>query len=97
MPQGSILGPILFLLYIADLQLSEESSQNAKLIKYADDTTLLFAITKDEDLRSLKDEMVNIFNWANDSKMKINSEKSEVLYFKKNSPKLCILPNELLS
>jgi hypothetical protein len=56
MLQGSVFGPLLFLLYINELQ---ENVQGAKLVLFADDTNLLIAGKHEFDL---KHKIINIMN-----------------------------------
>lgn len=65
-PQGSILGPLLFLVYINDI----ETSSDAKLVIFADDTT---AVLKNMHLKNLVDQMkqcvLGIERWFNTNRL----------------------------
>ena len=68
-PQGSILGPLLFLIYISDIP--KGLSSNAKL--FADDTSLFSVIHVSSTTRNkLNDDLVKISNWAYQWKMSFN-------------------------
>ena len=73
-PQGSILGPLLFLIYINDLP--NELKSNAKL--FADDTSL-FTIVKDksESANILNNDFSKISKWAYNWKMLFNPDPSK--------------------
>ena len=73
-PQGSILGPLLFLIYINDLP--NELKSNAKL--FADNTSL-FTIVKDEteSANILSNDLSEISKWAYDWKMLFNPNPSK--------------------
>ena len=83
-PQGSILGLLLFLIYINDLP--SELKSNAKL--FADDTSL-FTIVKDENESAnvLNNDLLLISKWAFNWKMLCNPDPNkpaqEVLFSKK--------------
>ena len=81
-PQGSILGPLLFLLYLNDLV---QSSSLFKYVLYADDTTLFLS---DDDVNSLiiktNNELVNISNWFKANKLLINTSKTKCMIFNFN-------------
>ena len=82
-PQRSVLGPLLFLIYINDLP--KGLSSNAKLL--ADDISL-FSVNHDSTTRNeLNDDLVKISNWANQWKMSFNPDPNkqaqEVIFSRK--------------
>ena len=65
-PQGSVLGPLLFLIYIngiTDLQLSSESC----ITLYADDILLFKPINKVEDYIDLQNDINSLHEWSQES------------------------------
>ena len=83
-PQGSMLGPLLFLIYINDR--SDDLSINAKL--FADDTSL-FSVVRDINTSAthLNNDLRKISNWAFQWKMSFNPDPSkqaqEVIFSRK--------------
>lgn len=79
-PQGSILGPLLFLLYINDLPLSSPSSH---FIIFADDTNILFSHKDAIELEKLINiELKEISNWFKLNKLSLNIDKTNFMIFK---------------
>ena len=78
-PQGSILGPLLFLLYVNDLQ---KASSIVKPIMFADDTNIFFS---DKHITSLfstmNNELKNIQSWFNSNKLSLNASKTKYIFF----------------
>ena len=70
-PQGSILGPILFLIYIDDI-VEANISQGSTLVLYADDILLYRPICTSEDYLSLQRDIDTISNCAATNKMTFN-------------------------
>jgi hypothetical protein len=78
-PQGSILGPLLFLIYINDLPLN---IQGAKLILYADDTNVLIVDKNEESLQTkLSLVMKQLENWFFKNDLFINTTKRAAMSF----------------
>ena len=79
-PQGSVLGPLLFLLYIYDISYS---SNQLNFFLFADDTNLLYA---DKNLRSLEvtvnKELTRVCNWLTANKLSLNTKKSNFVNFR---------------
>lgn len=77
-PQGSILGPLLFLIYVNDMK----SAINCKLLLYADDSALIVS-DKDVDFieKSLSSELNNVRQWLIDNKLSLHLGKTESILF----------------
>ena len=84
-PQGSIPGPLLFLLYINDLPLSSPSSH---FIIFADDTNILFSHEDPVQLEKLiNTELKEISNWFKLNKLSLNIDKTNFMIFKNKTKK----------
>ena len=75
-PQGSVLGPILFLVYINDL----EEGVTGKILKFADDTKLLTKIKEIEDKQNLQDDIDKLVKWSEKWQMLFNFGKCKCLH-----------------
>ena len=67
-PQGSVLGPILFLIYINDL----EDDISSKVLKFADDTKVFRNVTNDSDKQRLQDDLDKLVKWSEKWQMLFN-------------------------
>ena len=83
-PQGSVLGPILFLIYINDLH---HSIKYCTTYHFADDTNLL-NISKDYKTleRQVNYDLFNLHKWLVANKISLNQGKTELIYFRKSGP-----------
>ena len=59
-PQGSVLGPILFLIYINDL----DDDITSKVLMFADDTKVFRKIKSDADRQPLQDDINKLTEWS---------------------------------
>lgn len=75
-PQGSVLGPILFLIYINDL----DKNIKSKINKFADDCKLGKPVSCKEDVEILRQDLKNLSKWAEDWQMNFNIEKCSVVH-----------------
>ncbi|KAK3099403.1 hypothetical protein FSP39_003853 [Pinctada imbricata] len=75
-PQGSVLGPILFLIYINDLP--EVVSNPVKL--FADDTKLYGSSNDQEDHRKIQQDINNLISWSHSWQLTFNKDKCKHLH-----------------
>ena len=80
-PQGSVLGPLLFLIYINDLDVGVVS----KLCKFADDTKLGGGVASAVESQKLAKDLEQIFQWSIDWQMSFNVDKCTVMHMGKNN------------
>ena len=77
-PQGTVLGPLLFLIMISDINKGTTSS---KLVSFADDTRVYSNIAEADDCDNLQYDLNSIYNWAVHNNMFFNSEKFHYISF----------------
>ena len=82
-PQGSLLGPVLFICYIATLDDIIQGTSTS-LLGYADDHTVYKSFLPTDEfsaLKSLKEVIKRIRNWMMQSFLKMNDSKTEIVTF----------------
>uniref|UniRef100_A0A803TH73 Reverse transcriptase domain-containing protein n=1 Tax=Anolis carolinensis TaxID=28377 RepID=A0A803TH73_ANOCA len=75
--QGSVLGPVLFNIFINDLDEGLEGT----IIKFADDTRLGEIANTPEDRSRIRNDHDRLERWAETNKMKFNRDKCKILHF----------------
>ena len=89
--QGTVLGFLLFLLFINDLPKKCSSQDESLIMLLADDTKAFQEInveSQDENHQELQERVDQIAQWATEWKMEINPKKSKVMHLGKQNPNL---------
>lgn len=82
-PQGSVLGPLLFLVFINDMP----EVVDAVLLMFADDTKIMKIIKDAEDSKSLQIELDSAHQWSNDWQLYFNEKKCKLLHIGRTNQK----------
>lgn len=84
-PQGSVLGPLLFLIYINDLHFA---TSKFSVLSYADDTTLTSSYNifsnEPDPILAINDELQKVSDWLKINKLSLNIGKTKIIRFRKN-------------
>ena len=75
-PQGLVLGPVLFLVFIDDL----EEGLMSDMLKFADDTKIFWRVDFEEDRNVLQRDLDRLVRWSEVWQMKFNVEKCKVMH-----------------
>ena len=75
-PQGTVLGPVLFILYLNDLQ---GCIKNSVISSFADDTRLLKAINTVHDTVLLQSDLDSSVKWSDENNMVLHQQKFELI------------------
>ena len=80
-PQGSVFDPVLFLIYVNDI----DDGITCKILKFADDTKIASKVITTIDREVLQSDLDRLTSWANKWKMKFNVDKCKVLHIERNN------------
>ena len=75
-PQGSVLGPILFLVYINDI----DEGLTCIISKFADDTKIANTVLSNDQAEEMQTNLDKLSNWAKTWQMSYNTDKCKVLH-----------------
>ena len=78
-PQGTVLGPCLFLIHL--IGIADTISSETVASSFADDTRIQRGIVSVEDCKALQDDLERVYSWAEDIGMVFNAGKFELLRF----------------
>ena len=98
-PQGSILGPLLFILYVNDIT---NTSDILDFILFADDTTIIYSHTDiPSQVTLINKELYEVSNWFKANKLSVNASKTNCMVFGTPHMTNCVtdvlMPNVVLN
>ena len=82
-PQGSVLGPLLFLIFINDL----EDNTSGNVLKFADDTKIFRQVRDVQDNFSMQADLDQLVEWADKWQMQFNVSKCKVMHVGQKNPR----------
>ena len=77
-PQESVLGPLLFLIIIGDI---DRGLKHSRATSFADDTRVKRKIETEEDVALLQEDLNHLLDWADTNNMAMNRDKFELIKY----------------
>ena len=87
-PQGSVLGPCLFVID------ENDDAVSSKIMKFADDTKITASISSVEERNILQTDLTRLMEWSEKWQMKFNVNKCQVMHYGFNNPSYEYLMND---
>ena len=87
-PQGSVLGPILFIIDLNDI---DRVIKESKILSFADDTKAIKEISSEHDTKRLQEDLDQLTTWSLNNNMELNEDKYELLNYKLRTPNSVLL------
>ena len=84
-PQGTVLGPLLFLAFINDLP---KAARNSQVRLFADDCVLYRQVTSEDDCKLLQDDLHSLEDWEDTWKMSFNASKCNTISITRKKNKI---------
>ena len=73
-----LYSPLLFLILMSDI---DSCVNYVRVSSFADDTRFLKTIAEEDDCRKMQDDLIGVFQWANDNNMTFNSKKFQLVSY----------------
>ena len=87
-PQGTVLGPLLVIILMCDINNGMTSSS---MVSFADDTRLYYGISNVDDCAILQNDLNSVYEWTSDNNMLFNAQKFQYICFSPHTLLSCIV------
>ena len=85
-PQGTVMGPLLFIILMCDINSGITSSS---MVSFADDIRLYYSISNVDDCAILQNDLNSVYEWAPDNNMFFNAQKFQYICFNPHTSLSC--------
>ena len=77
-PQGTVLGPLLFIILKGDIK---RGISSYTMVRFADDTRLYHGISRVDDCTIYQNDLNSVYDWASCNNMSFNAKKNQIYMF----------------